>query len=67
MSIQEIIREVDELTDEEQRQLLLHISHRQEMKDPAYVDNITEALDDDSPGQWVRWEDVKKELADEDD
>jgi len=59
MSLSEIKREVDRLPDNEQRELLLYLAHQREIRDPAYLDTLTEMLDDTSGDRWVPFETIK--------
>ena len=61
MGLTELKREVDRLADEEQRELLVYISHQRELKDPAYLDELTEMLDDTSKERWVSFDSFKDE------
>ena len=61
MVLTEIKREVDQLPDEEQRELLVYLSHQCETKDPAYLNALTEMLDDRSSERWVPLESLKEE------
>lgn len=54
-----IKKEVDRLPDDEQRELLVYLSHQREIKDPAYLDGITRTLDDTSPERWVPFDSLK--------
>lgn len=62
MILTEIKREVDQLPDEEQRELLVYLSHQCELKDPAYLNSITEMLDDRSAERWVSLKSLKEEV-----
>ena len=61
MVLTEIKREIDRLPDEEQRELLVYLSHQRELKDPDYLESLTKMLDDRSTECWVPLESLKKE------
>ncbi|NRA28574.1 MAG: hypothetical protein HRU10_15175 [Opitutales bacterium] len=60
MGLTELKREVDRLADQDQRELLVYLSHQRQLKDPAYLNHLTEMLDDSSEERWVSFESIKK-------
>ncbi len=62
MTIAEIKKEVTELGDQEQREVLAHLVHIRQMKDPEYLDRITNLLDDKGSKNWVSLDDFNKEM-----
>ena len=62
MTIAEIKKEVTELDDQEQRGILAHLVHIRQMKDPDYLDQITNLMDDKDRKNWVSLDDFNKEM-----
>ena len=62
MTVTEIKNEVRELDDKEQREILAHLVHMRQMKDPEYLDRITNLLDDKDSKNWVSLDDFNKEM-----
>lgn len=61
MGLTEIKKEVDQLRDDEQRELLVYLSHQREIKDPAYLEGLTQTLDDTSSERWVSLDTLKED------
>ena len=62
MTITEIKKEVTELDDREQREILAHLVHIRQMKDPEYLDRITNLIDDKDPKNWASLDDFNREM-----
>lgn len=62
MTITEIKKEVTELDDQEQREILAHLVHIRQMKDPEYLDRITNLIDNKDPKNWVSLDDFNRKM-----
>ena len=60
MTVADIKQEVTVLDDQEQREVLAHLVHIRQMKDPEYLDRITNLIDDKDSKNWVSLDDFNK-------
>jgi hypothetical protein len=62
MSLAELKEHVVTLTVEEQAELASFLSDRFRQNDPQYRELLARLIDDHNKDQWVKWDDLKKQL-----
>jgi hypothetical protein len=63
MSMAELMREVEALPPEQQKQLAAFLLHLRLQHDDAWRTEMARRIDDKNPANWVSLEDLKKSLA----
>jgi hypothetical protein len=62
MNMAELMREVSNLTADQQRELAAYLLHLRLQNDAAWRTEMTRRLDDPTPSNWTDHQDWKKEL-----
>jgi hypothetical protein len=63
MSMAELMREVAALSQKRQNEMAAFLLHLRLQQDPAWRAEMTRRIDDRSPKNWVRLEDLEKSLG----
>jgi hypothetical protein len=65
MSVAEVKNEIEGLSDRDQREILAWLAQLRDSRDGAYLDRITNLIDDRDPARWHSAEQFKQALGDD--
>ncbi len=63
MTLLEVEKEADRLTDEEQRRLISHLISRRVQRNVAYKQELARRLADKDPSKWISLDDAERRLS----